>query len=71
MYKRIGLSIYVLAARAALASAIGATAVQASNMEQVQQSTRGKSGKVTHAKGNAAALKRASIKRNNIRKHKG
>ena len=29
---------------------------------------RGKSGKVSHKKGNAAALKRASTKANNIRK---
>jgi hypothetical protein len=29
---------------------------------------RGKSGKVSHKKGNAAALKRASKKANNIRK---
>ena len=30
---------------------------------------RGKSGKHTHGKGNAAALKRASKKANNIRKY--
>ena len=30
---------------------------------------RGKGGKVSHKKGNAAQLKRASTKRNNIRKH--
>jgi len=30
---------------------------------------RGKGGKVSHKKGNAAQLKRASTKANNIRKH--
>jgi hypothetical protein len=30
---------------------------------------RGKSGKVSHKRGNAAQLKRMSLKRNNIRKH--
>jgi len=30
---------------------------------------RGKGGKVSHKRGNAAQLKRASLKRNNIRKH--
>jgi len=69
MFKSIARTLLNIAvSRAAIQPAQQSVPLATAQLEVDTFTGRGKSGKVSHKKGNAAQLKRASTKANNIRK---